>query len=189
MSEIKYTKEMLDGYSVEENIKLIEDEGSPGVEGLLDELYTVPGLRKYAEGRKINLKGRDKKGDIVVTIREWFESLAGLSTPDSEEEGSDAQNAEPTEQRDDSGADLDEDEDEDESYNAVDLTEVPLEDLANVVSALVSDIQQITNIINSHANHFSQEIGQVRAAMAVMQKKLNVKEKDATLHGHIDDLQ
>lgn len=89
----KYTQEELNGYSPEALAKLLAEEGKLGFEAIFDELYTVKELRGFAEKFKINLKGRDKKGDIIETVTEWAsaQAVVGDVASDDTEEDSDGE--------------------------------------------------------------------------------------------------
>lgn len=98
---------------------MLEGEGTEGFDGVFDELYTIPELREFAEKRTINLQGRDKKADIIASVREWAGSsdesegtedtdVDGSATSDDTEEDSNDESDDVSELGDDSASELEE---------------------------------------------------------------------------------
>lgn len=176
-----YTKEELDEYTKENFAEMLEGEGTEGFDGVFDELYTVPQLREFAAKRTIDLQGRDKKADIIASVREWAGSIDesqgtedtdvdGDATSDDTEEDSNDESDDVSELGDDSPSELEEDN--------VAVEELELHEALNAIQ------DEYKSAIRS----LSRELDKVKADVKALQKALKCQPKGATLHGSIDSL-
>lgn len=149
----------------EDGLALLAGDGTPLSAEALDQ-YTIAELRNIATARQINLKGRDKKDDIIDTMVEAT--------------------AEPAPESDINSL---------PALSEIEIDEDSVCDAVKVLVAIAVEREQVLlemlereRDLKDDVNSLAIELAQAKETINRLAKKLKTKANDATMHGSVDDL-